>query len=87
VNDLVDRLKKNHAPNSVEWEAAIEIERLREGPCKFNCRKGKGAYLAGWADCIDSLQELPWQDLPTDFNKLERKTAKGCFDMWKESVK
>ena len=27
-----------------------ELERLKEGGCRFNCRTEKDAYVAGWED-------------------------------------
>ena len=61
MTDLVDRLKANHTPNSLAYEAAIEIERLRELPCKFDCRKQKEAFEAGRETHNPDVRILRWR--------------------------
>ena len=47
-----------------QFDLYAENERLRRGPCKFNCRDKKGAFMAGWefGVCAVSGSKLPFPE-------------------------
>ncbi len=52
---------------------------LQDGRCRFNCRKEKEAFKAGWLDRADDEGGGKW------INPTEEERAKIRYKTWKEN--